>query len=96
MNNEGHGSGHTHTVRVPHVNTTGRKASVRLRLDNFNTACRRVGLDTQASTARALRIDETTLWRTVSSLDASSRFIVAALLLFDRARFEDLFEIPQS
>lgn len=76
--------------------STGRKPSVRLRLGNFNIACRRVGLDTQADVARALRIDETTLWRTVRSGEASSSFIVAALMLFDRARFDDLFEIPHT
>lgn len=83
--------GHVGTLRRPNS-----KRSVLLRLDNFNRECKRAGLDTQVKVAQALHVDRTTLWRTVTTLEAQSDFIVGALSFLWRARFDDLFEIPKS
>lgn len=80
---------HTVTVRRPHA-----KRSVLLRLDNFHKECKRASLTTQADVAAALGVDRTTLWRTLRTREAQSDFIVAALTVLWRARFDDLFEIP--
>lgn len=82
---------HTRTIRP-----ASAKRSVLLRLDNFHKECRRAGLDTQVKVAHALHVDRTTLWRTVTTLEAQSDFIVGALTVLWRARFDDLFEIPKT
>lgn len=69
------------------------KRSVLLRLDNFNRECARAGLTSQASIYTALGIGEVSLWRAVTTRRVSSDFIVAALTVLYRARFDDLFEI---
>jgi hypothetical protein len=89
--NQGADAGHGVTVRRPHA-----KRSVLLRLDNFHKECKRAGLVTPSDVARALHIDTATLWRTCQTGRASSDFVVGALTVLWKARFDDLFRIPES
>ena len=69
-------------------------ATLVLRGDKFNAYRRLAGLDTDASLARKLGVDPTTVYRVLNGKTAmSARFIAGIVDAFGAELFPDLFEV---
>lgn len=69
-------------------------ATLVLRSDKFNAYRRLAGLDTDASLARRIGVDATTVYRVLSGKTAmSAKFIAGIVDTFGADLFADLFEV---